>query len=120
MILDMSEWTIYYNPKCGTCRNTLEILKKNNIKPTIVEYLKNPPSIKTLDGILKATRLRPEDIVRAKEPVYEKLKLGEGTRSREEWLRAISENPVLLQRPIVIRDARGVVARPPEKVEELF
>ncbi len=116
----MSEWTIYFNPKCQTCRTTLEILKKKNIRPKVIEYLKNPPSIKTLNAILKATRLKPEEIIRSKEEVYSKLKLGEGTRSREDWLRAISENPVLLQRPIVIRDNYGVVARPPEKVEELF
>ncbi len=115
----MSNWTIYYNPKCGTCRNTLEILKKNHIKPTIVEYLKNPPSIKDLNAIVKKLRVQPIDIVRAKEPIYEELKLSANT-PREELLRAISEHPVLLQRPIVINDYRAVISRPPEEVLKIL
>jgi arsenate reductase len=60
-------------------------------------------------------------MIRAKEPVFEKLKLNEPGKSRKDLLRAVCENPVLLQRPIVIRpDGRGIIARPPEKVLELL
>jgi arsenate reductase len=116
----MAEWIIYYNPKCGSCRNALEILKEAKIKPKVVEYLKNPPSIKELNGLLKKLRVAPSEIIRSKELIYEELKLGQGEKSREDLLRAISEHPVLLQRPIVVCDYRAVIARPPEKVKELL
>lgn len=115
----MSEkWTIYYNPKCGTCRNTLEILKEKGIEPRLVEYLKTPPSLAELKEIARKLGSQWPDMVRTKEPVFaeEKLHLSmpQGT-----LLKAIAENPELLQRPIVVRGDRAVVARPPEKVEEL-
>lgn len=113
-----SNWTIYYNPKCGTCRNTLALLNEKGIKPAVVEYLKTPPSVKELEALFKKLPA-PAEAVRVKEPLYEKLKLDEST-PREKLLRAIAENPVLLQRPIVVRDNRAVVARPPEKVLPLF
>jgi arsenate reductase len=119
--MTMSDWTIYFNPKCGSCRETLKLLKENGIKPDVVEYLKNPPSIKALSKLLRSLRLAPIEIMRAKEPIFEELKLGDGKKSREELLRAISEHPVLLQRPIVVRsDGAAIIARPPEKVLGLF
>ncbi|MCG3205541.1 MAG: putative protein YfgD [Elusimicrobia bacterium] len=96
------------------------ILKENNIKPRVIEYLKNPPSIKDLNMLLRKLRTAPIDIVRTKEPVYGELKLDQGEKSREDLLRAISEHPVLLQRPIVVKDSHAVIARPPEKVRELL
>jgi arsenate reductase (glutaredoxin) len=116
----MDEWVIYYNPKCGTCRTTLEILNAKGIEPRQVLYLKNPPGLKELDKLVHKLRVPTKDIVRTKEPVYLKLKMDQGTWSREDILRAISENPVLLQRPIVVRGHRAVIARPPENVNVLF
>ncbi|MFN0118478.1 MAG: arsenate reductase (glutaredoxin) [Elusimicrobiota bacterium] len=117
----MDQWTIYYNPRCGSCQKALKILKEKGIKPTVVEYLKNPLSIKNLNLLLRKLRVSPMEIIRSKEPMFEKLKLGEGEKSREDLLRAVSENPVLLQRPIVVSDnGRAVIARPPENVLALF
>jgi arsenate reductase len=116
----MSEWTIYFNSKCGSCRKALEILKKRKINPVIVEYLKTPPSLKTLDSICKAIGGNVEDMIRKKEPIFEELGLEKGNESKEEWLKTIEKHPILLQRPIVVKGTKGVVARPPEKVEELF
>ena len=116
----MAEWSIYYNPKCASCRKALEILKEKNITPRIIEYLHNPPSIKDLNLLLKKLRVTPAEIIRSKEPMYEKLKLNQGEKSRGDLLRAISEHPVLLQRPIVVCDYRAVIARPPEKVLDII
>ncbi len=117
----MEQWTIYYNAQCGSCQKALKILNEKGIQPTIVEYLKNPPSLKDLNSLLRKLRGPPMEIIRAKEPAFEKLKLGQGEKSRKDLLRAISENPVLLQRPIVVRGHTGaIIARPPEKVLELF
>ena len=114
----MSEWTIYYNPKCGTCRKTLELLKSRDIEPRIVEYLKTPPSAADLEGIIDAVG-DAHAIVRAKEEEYAAHKLSP-TSSRKAIVQAIVKDPILLQRPIVVRGKRAVVARPPEEVEALF
>lgn len=114
-----SNWTIYYNPKCGTCRNTLALLEKKGIKPTIVEYLKNPPTLKELEAISKKLRGPATEMVRSKEPVYGELKFSESTPINTQ-LKAIVDYPVLLQRPLVVNDRSAIVARPPEKVLELF
>lgn len=119
--MQQEQWTIYYNPKCGTCQKVLKMITDQGITPTIVEYLKNPPSLKQLDSILRKLRVTPLEMIRSKEPIFEKLKLGEGEKSRKDLLRAVSENPVLLQRPIVIRGyTAAIIARPPERVTELF
>lgn len=116
----MQNWTIYYNPKCGTCRNALEILKKKGISPTVIEYLKNPPSVKELDGLLKKLGLQPKEVVREKENIFQELKLSQKNLRRNDWLRIINENPILLQRPIVENESKAVIARPAEMVEKLF
>ena len=116
----MADWTIYYNPKCGTCRKTLEILEKKKIKPRIVEYLKTPPTPKEIEAILKKLNLEPAEMVRKKEEIYSELKLDSGKHSRAEWLAIIAANPILIERPIVVRDDKAVIARPPEEVENLF
>ena len=115
----MNNWTIYYNPKCGTCRNALEVLRAGKVEPRVVEYLKTPPSLAELKEIAGKLGDGWEEMVRAKEPIYEELKLGKG-KSREEVLRAIVDHPILLQRPIVVHGNRAIVARPYEKVKELL
>ena len=95
-------------------------LKEKGIEPTIVEYLKNPPGLRELDKLLSLLRIPPLDMLRAKEPLFEKLKLADGTKSRKDILRIVSENPVLLQRPIVVHGHKAVIARPPENVKVLF
>lgn len=114
----MAEWTIYYNPKCGSCRNALAILEKNKIKPVVVEYLKTPPTLAELKTLAKKKGVTISEMVRSKEPIYAELGL-EGA-SADKLLKAVAENPILLQRPLVVRGDRAVVARPPEKVSELL
>ena len=116
----MANWTIYYNPKCGSCRNTLEILRSKKIEPRIVEYLKEVPSVDEIDSVLKKLKMEPGEMVRTKEPIYEELKLATAKKSRAEWLKIIHDHPILIQRPIVVKDNKAVIARPPEKVNELF
>jgi arsenate reductase len=115
----MQENVIYYNPKCQTCRSTLEILQKKGIHPRVVEYLKNPPTEKELSGLLDKLGIEPGDLVRKKEPFYQKNLAGKSL-SRAEWLKTLHENPVLIERPIVVIGARAIVARPPEKVKEIL
>lgn len=115
----MSEWTIYYNPKCGTCRKTLDLLKSRKIEPKLIEYLKTPPKAADIEAIIDAVGGDAHAIVRAKEDAYATNRLNPSS-SRPAIVAAIVKDPILLQRPIVLRGKKGVVARPPEEVEALF
>lgn len=114
----MSECVIYYNPRCGTCRNVKAILESHGVKPRVVEYLETPPSAAELEGILKKLRAGPEAITRTKEDEWQAH--GRADLSRKEWLELIVRHPVLLQRPIVVMGDKALVARPAEVVEGLF
>lgn len=67
---------IFYNPKCSTCRNTLELLREKGIEPEIVEYLKTPPSRAELDNVISLLGIRPLELVRVKEPVWKEKYAG--------------------------------------------
>lgn len=114
--MKVTSWKIYYNPKCGTCRKVLEILESKGIKPEVVEYLKNPPTANELDTILVIAGLEPEQIVRKKEELYSKMNLDNKKLSRSEWLKILTDNPILIERPIVVTGSKAIIARPPEKV----
>ena len=114
------DWTLYFNPKCGSCRKALDLLKGRNVEPALRFYLKEPPTVPEMEALLKKLNMEPADLARKKEPVYKELGLGSKPRSREAWVKILVENPILIERPIAVRGRRAVVARPPEKVETLF
>lgn len=116
----MAAFTIYHNPKCVTSNKTLGILRKKKGDIKVIEYLKTPPSISTLKGILKAGKLRAEEIVRRKEPLYKENQSKWKNLNDAGWLKLLAKNPRLIERPIVVKGNRAVLARPPEKVKELF
>jgi arsenate reductase (glutaredoxin) len=115
----MTEATIYFNPRCGTCQKVLARLKDAGISPRVVEYLKHPPSETELDSILKKLNLPPESLAREKESVFKEKAEGKKL-SRAAWLKLFHENPVLIQRPVVVIGNRAIIARPPERVEEIL
>lgn len=108
--------TIYHNPRCTKSRETLELLKGKGLQPKIVEYLKNPPTAKELDEILKKLSLEPEDIVRTKEDEYATSGLKNPKLSRAEKIAILVKTPVLIERPIVVNGNKAAVGRPPENV----
>ena len=119
------QYTLYHNPGCSKSRATLALLGEHNITPTVVEYLNSPPSQETLGQILQLLRLKPRDIMRKKESVYTDLKLDAEDLSDTDLLQAIIEHPILLERPIVVKqDQAGVctaaIGRPPENVLQLL
>lgn len=116
----MDEWTVYYNPQCGTCRKVRERLEARGVKPRLVEYLKTPPTAEELDGVLKKAGLEPEAVTRMQEPVIEEKGIRFEGMSRKEWVKTLVENPVLIQRPLVVHGNRAALARPPENVDVLF
>jgi arsenate reductase len=112
--------TIYHNPRCGTSRNTLELLREAGIEPKVVEYLKAPPSRTRLKQLIKAAGLPVREAIRSKEPIYAELGLGDAKLSDEKLLDAMVEHPVLIQRPIV-ETKKGVrICRPAEIVREIL
>ena len=109
--------TVLYNPKCGTCQKVRAALEAKGHKPILIEYLKHPPTVQELDSICRKLDLEPQAIARDKEPVY--AAVAARCKTRQDWLKALHENPVLIQRPIVFTEDRAVIARPPEKLQDL-
>ncbi|MFW6023524.1 MAG: arsenate reductase (glutaredoxin) [Myxococcota bacterium] len=116
----MSGVTIWHNPKCSKSRQTLALLEERGVEPTVVKYLQDPPSAREIDRVLKLLDVQPRDLMRKKEAPYAELGLAESERTREELIRAMAEHPILIERPVVIRDNRARIGRPPERVLEIL
>lgn len=118
--MSASSIVIYHNPRCGKSRQTLQLIRNAGHEPQVIEYLKTPPTCDELDAILKKLKLTPRDVMRKSEAVYNELGLGERDLSRPEALQLLVENPILIERPIVIRGTKAVLGRPPENVAALL
>ncbi len=117
----MAEVTIYHNPRCSKSRQTLDLLRRSGVEPTIVEYLKEPPSASRLDSIFSAMGKHPLEVMRTKEPLFKELGLSKkDDRPRQEWVKIIADNPKLLERPIVVNGNQVALGRPPEDVLEIL
>lgn len=110
---------IYHNPRCSKSRSACALIAEKGLAAEVVEYLKTPPSREELRALLNKLGMKPSEIVRSGEAVFKERYAGR-TLTEEEWLDALVENPVLIERPIVVSGDKAVVARPPEKVLELF
>jgi arsenate reductase len=107
---------IYEKPTCSTCRSLFTLLTERGIDFERVDYTVEPLSASQIQELLAKAGLRPRDVVRMKEPDARQLPLEDD----QAVLAALEANPGLLQRPIVVRGDRAVLARPPERVLELF
>lgn len=112
--------TIYHNPRCGKSRQTLALLRDRNIEPEVIEYLKTPPPADELKTILKLLDMNPRDLMRKKEKVYKDLKLDDASLSDAALIEAMIANPILIERPIVVRGKKAALGRPPEDVSEIL
>lgn len=112
--------TIYHNPRCSKSRQTLALLREQRIEPTIIEYLKTPPDRETLSALVSALGYSPRQLLRTGEAAYRELGLADRTLADAELLTAMTENPILIERPIVVSGARAVIGRPPEAVLHLL
>lgn len=111
-----SKVTIYHNPRCSKSRETLALLQSKGIEPTIVEYLKDPPSAATLKKLLKQLGLKPRELLRTKEEEYSAAGLDRSSVSDARVIAAMVEHPVLIERPIVVANGKAAIGRPPEAV----
>ena len=112
--------TIYHNPRCSKSRQTLALLQDQGIEPEVVEYLKDTPDAKTLDGFLKQLDMEPRALMRRKEAPYKELGLDDPGLSREALIAAMVEHPILIERPIVVKGKKVALGRPPEKVLDIL
>lgn len=112
--------TIYHNPRCSTSRKTLALLEGRGIKPEIVEYLKTPPDAATIRKWLKAMGMAPRTLMRRKEPVYKDLGLDDPELSEPALVAAMVDNPILIERPVVVAGAKVALGRPPEAVLQIL
>lgn len=113
----MSDVTIYHNPRCSKSRQTLELLQARGVTPTVVEYLKTPPSAAELKAILTKLGKGPRDIVRSKEAAEAGIAKD---LDGDALIAALSANPTAIERPIVVKGDKARVGRPPESVLEIL
>ncbi len=115
----MSQVTIYHNPRCSKSRQTLALLQEQGIEPQVVEYLQSPPDARTLKHLLDLLGLEPRALMRTKEAVYHDLRLAE-EENPDQLIAAMLENPMLIERPIVVHGERAAIGRPPESVLDIL
>jgi arsenate reductase len=106
--------TMYHNPRCNTSRRTLALLRERGVEPQIIEYLKTPPSAAELKNILGQLHMPAAKLVRKKEAAA--AGVDPKTLSEDALIAAMVENPILIERPIVISGAKAALGRPPEAV----
>lgn len=116
----MSSITIYHNPKCGTSRNTLALIRHGGIEPQVIEYLKTPPSRQQLEELLRAMDLPLRALLREKGTPYAELQLGDPKWSDDELFDFIAQHPILINRPIVTSPLGTKLCRPAEAVLEIL
>jgi arsenate reductase len=112
--------TIYQKTTCTTCKQVFSLLKESGVDFTAVNYYTTPLSEKKLRTLLKKLKLSPRALLRSKEPMYKKLHLDEEHFSDDELIQLMTAHPDLLQRPIIEIGATAILARPPERLKEIF
>ena len=118
MVSGSGDVVIYHNPKCSTSRNTLELLRDNGLEPTIVQYLKTPPSRDELVNMIRDAGIDVRTAVRKRESLYAELGLADATD--EQLLDAMAEHPILIERPFVVTPKGTRLARPIDAVREIL
>ena len=110
---------IYHNPRCRKSREALAILNGHNINVEIIEYLKTPLTKQDLNSILKKLGCKALDLVRKEEKLFKDLYRGKKL-TEEDWVDVLCQNPILIQRPIIMKDNTAVIGRPPINVLDLL
>ncbi|MFI5164267.1 MAG: arsenate reductase (glutaredoxin) [Bacteroidia bacterium] len=111
--------TIYHNNRCTKSRCALELIESKTKDFKVIEYLKTPPPEKELKGILKKLGMKAEQIIRKKEPLF-KEKFEGKKFTQDQWIKILVKNPILIERPIVVKGNKAVIGRPTENVMALL
>ena len=116
----MSKVTIYHNPKCGTSRNTLGLIRNAGIEPMVIEYLEHPPGREQLAAMIEAAGLTVREALRQKETVFAELGLADPAITDDQLLDAMLRHPILINRPFVITEQGARLCRPSELVLDIL
>ena len=110
---------ILHNPRCSKSRQTLALLEEKSIQPEILEYLKSAPSVEDIKDIVSKLGVAPRDMMRKGEAVYKELGLKE-VEDDAALIQAMADNPILIERPIVLANGKAKIGRPPESVLDIL
>jgi arsenate reductase len=111
---------IYHNPRCSKSRQTLALIEEKNIQPEIILYLENTPDAATIEEILSKLGISARELLRKGEQAYKDNGLSDKELSDDQLIKAMTEFPKLIERPIVVKGAKAVLGRPPENVLSLI
>ncbi len=112
--------TIWHNPRCSKSRQTLQLLTDQGHATAVVEYLKTPPSIDDLRQTLQKLDMTPRDLMRQKEAAYREQGLDDTSLDDATLIQAMHDNPVLIERPVVLANGKAALGRPPEQVLDIL
>jgi arsenate reductase len=112
--------TIYHNPSCGTSRNTLGLIRNAGIEPTVIEYLKTPPSRDELKDLIARMGVPVREVMRKTGTPYDQLGLDDPALTDDQLIDAMLDNPILINRPIVVTEKGVRLARPSEVVLDIL
>ena len=112
--------TIYHNPKCGTSRTVLSMIRAKGIEPEVIEYLATPPDTRRLKELLHRMHARPRALLRRRGTPYDDLGLDDASLSDEALVGMIAKHPILMERPVVVSDRGAKICRPAEVVNTLI
>jgi arsenate reductase (glutaredoxin) len=116
----MSTTVIYHNPKCGTSRNTLALIRNAGIEPQVIHYLETPPTREQLTQLIAACGLSVREVLRSKGEVYDELRLNDPSWTDDALLDFMAAHPILINRPIVVTPLGTRLCRPSELVLDIL
>ncbi|WP_459208168.1 arsenate reductase (glutaredoxin) [Pseudomonas sp. MLB6B] len=116
----MTELTLYHNPRCSKSRSALALLEARGLAPTVVRYLETPPDAATLRTLLARLGLGARQLLRTGEDAYQALGLADPALTDEQLIAAMVEQPILIERPILVAGDKAMIGRPPENVLEIL
>ncbi len=108
--------TLYHNPRCSKSRDALSLLRDKGVEPEVILYLETPPTAKALKALLAKLGIGARDLLRKGEDAYKELNLADEKLSEAALIKAMEENPKLIERPIAIHGDRAAIGRPPENI----
>lgn len=112
--------TLYHNPRCSKSREALNLLREQGLEPEVILYLETPPNAKTLKAILGKLEIGARELLRKGEDAYKELNLADEKLSEAALIKAMVENPKLIERPIAVNGDKAVIGRPPENVKNIL
>ncbi|PLY11222.1 MAG: arsenate reductase (glutaredoxin) [Arcobacter sp.] len=115
----MQDITIWHNPRCSKSRDALNYLEEKKIALSIIKYMDAKLTKEDIKEVLQMLGMGARSLMRTKEDIYKELNLKD-ENDEEKLIQALADNPKLIERPIVIKDGSAVIARPLEKIDELF